>query len=232
MSDHHHHTNGGRIFWGLALVLIGALFLLDRLGMHDFGYYISRYWPVLIILTGLSILINSGFRRPLAGFIIIGVGVVFQLRELDILEYDIWHYVWPAVIILIGLSLLIRPRVRHWDGQAPSISQADLDVAGVFYGMKRRIDAPNFRGGRATAVFGGVDLDFTAAGLEGGKATLEATAIFGGIEIIVPRDWRVVVDGTPILGGIDEKQSTPTGDPKGTLYIKGTAIFGAVTVKN
>jgi predicted membrane protein len=231
MSDHH-HNNGGRIFWGLALVVIGALFLLDRLGMHDFGYSISRYWPVIIMLVGLSILISSGFRRPLAGVILIGIGVVFQLRELDILEYDVWHYIWPAVIILIGLSLLIRPRLRHWNGQAPAISQADLDVAGVFYGMKRRIEAANFRGGRATAVFGGVDLDFTAAGLEGGKATLEATAIFGGIEIIVPRDWRVVVDGTPILGGIDEKQAAFAGEPKGTLFVKATAIFGSVTIKN
>jgi len=231
MSDHH-HGNGGRIFCGLVLILVGGLFLLDRLGMHDFGYYMSRYWPVIIILVGLSILIGNGFRRPLAGFILIGVGVVFQLRELDILEYDIWHYVWPAIIILIGLSLLIRPRIRHADGQAPSISQADLDVAGVFYGMKRRIDAPNFRGGRASAVFGGVDLDFTNAGLEGGKATLEATAIFGGIDIIVPRDWRVTVDGTPILGGIDEKQISPAGEPKGTLFVKATAIFGAVTIKN
>jgi len=231
MSEHH-HRNGGRIFWGLVLILIGGLFLLDRLGMHDFGYYISRYWPVIIILVGLSTLISSGFRRPLTGFILIGVGVVFQLRELNILAYDIWHYVWPAIIILVGISMLFRPRFRHGDGQAPTISQADLDAAGVFCALKRRIDAPNFRGGRATAVFGGVDLDFRTAGLEGGKATLEATAIFGGIDIFVPRDWRVVVDGTPILGGIDEKQAPPAGEPKGTLFVKATAIFGQVSIKN
>jgi len=232
MSDHRHHYDGGRIFWGLILVLIGGLFLLDRFGMHDFGYYIGRYWPVIIMLVGVSILISSGFRRPLTGLIIVGVGIIFQLQEMDLLEHDVWQYVWPGIIILIGLSLLVRPRIRAVGTAAPAISEADLDVAGVFCSVKPRIDAANFRGGRATAVFGSVDLDFTPAGLEAGKATIEATAIFGSIDIRVPKDWKVVLNGTPILGGFEDKRAPLAGEPKATLFVKGASVFGSVRIKD
>ncbi len=52
----------GRIFWGLILVLVGVLFLFDQMGRLDFGEIVSRWWPAVFILIGLSILIGNRFR--------------------------------------------------------------------------------------------------------------------------------------------------------------------------
>ena len=109
MSERKYHSHQGRIFWGLILVVIGGLFLLDRLGGFDFGYLISTYWPVIIMILGLSILIGNRFRRPFGGLFIIALGGFFLLRQLDLLGDNAWDYVWPALIILVGLSLLLRP---------------------------------------------------------------------------------------------------------------------------
>ena len=43
---------GSKIFWGLVLILAGALILLENLGYlrHD----IIRFWPVLVIIWGIK----------------------------------------------------------------------------------------------------------------------------------------------------------------------------------
>jgi hypothetical protein len=59
----------------------------------------------------------------------------------------------------------------------------------------------------------------------------DPTAIFGGVEILVPRGWRVTTAGTPILGGIDKR---PRGRPwrAPELRIDALAIFGGADIKH
>lgn len=52
-------------------------------------------------------------------------------------------------------------------------------------------------------MFGGITLDLCGARLDPAGATITAT--FGGIDIIVPRGWRIAMKGTPIFGGIEVK---------------------------
>ena len=234
------HGHSGRIFAGLVLIVIGGLFLLDRLGEFDFGTMLSRYWPVIFFLIGISTLISNGFRRIGSALFFFLLGGVFLAMEFDLLGEDIWNYIWPAAIILVGLWLLVRPAFRlggsesaRGAGKIPGIKDSDVDIVAMFSGQKRRIEATAFRGGRATALFGGAELDLTGATLAEGKATLELTAIFGGVDLRVPRNWRVVVDAVPILGGVDDKRApVAEADVKATLYVKATAIFGGIDIKN
>jgi len=239
MSERHYRHHQGGIFWGLMLVVFGVLFLLDRLGGLDFGTLIGTYWPVIIIILGLSILVGNGFRRPFGGLFLMGIGGLFLLNSLGVLEYDVWQYAWPVLIIIVGLWILLRGVFhRPWSGTGeagkfPEIHESDIDVTCMLSGMKRRIDSQSFRGGKVTAIMGGLELDFRGAGLEGGKATLDATAIMGGVDVYVPREWRVVIDGTPILGGFEDKHHpAPDSEIKATLYLKGTAIMGGITIKD
>ena len=229
-------SHSGRVFSGLLLIVIGGLFLLDRLGEFDFGYMISRYWPVVFFLIGISILISNGFRRIGSALFFFLLGAFFLLTELDILHENVWNYVWPAAIILVGLWLLVRPAVRHLGSgtdKVPGIKDSDVDIVAMFSGHKRRVESPAFRGGRATALFGGATLDLTGATLAEGKATLELTAIFGGVDLVVPRSWRLVIEAVPILGGVDDKRApVAEADVKATLYVKATAIFGGISIKN
>ncbi|MGB7062167.1 MAG: DUF5668 domain-containing protein [Candidatus Zixiibacteriota bacterium] len=52
MSKSERQRRGGKVFWGLVLILAGALILLDNLGYlrHD----IIRFWPVLVIIWGIK----------------------------------------------------------------------------------------------------------------------------------------------------------------------------------
>ncbi len=223
----------GRFFWGFVLIVVGTLFLLDQLNVADAGHIIARYWPVILIVIGLWILVTHDFRNSLGGLVLVGVGAIFLLINLDIFHEDVWSYAWPLAIIVVGLWLILRPRFHPGSGKLPEVKSDDLDATNIFSGMKRTITSPKFRGGHATVIFGGMELDFTPAGLDDGQATIELTALFGSIEVFVPKEWRVIVDATPILGGVDDKhRSVPDSEIKATLHIKATAIFGGIEIKN
>jgi predicted membrane protein len=50
---------------GFIFIVLGFLLLLDNLEIADFGYMIGHYWPLLLIIWGLSIIMrNKGRSTP------------------------------------------------------------------------------------------------------------------------------------------------------------------------
>jgi predicted membrane protein len=65
------------------------------------------------------------------------------------------------------------------------------------------------------------------------NVVIEAKTVLGGIDIFVPNYVRVVVNCTPILGGVDNRTITPYGaDEKTiTIYLNATCVLGGIDVK-
>ncbi len=222
----------GRIFAGLLIILIGVLFLLGNLGKLDFWEMVFTYWPVILIFIGLWHLVVHESRNWGFGLILIAVGGFFLLGNLDVIKGRVWLYFWPLLIIAAGLWIIFRPRFRPSGEKVPEIKEKDLDVFTVLSGLKRRIESKEFKGGKASVLLGGIELDFSQASLAGNQATLELTAILGGIEIWVPREWEVVVDSSAFLGAVEDKhKSDPSTESKPTLFVKGTTILGGIDIK-
>lgn len=102
-------SNQGRIFWGIVLMVLGVLLLLDRLGRIDFGYIIGRYWPVIFVIIGISILIGSGSKNTGPALFFILFGGFFLLFRMRIFDSRVWHYIWPLAVIGAGAWLIISP---------------------------------------------------------------------------------------------------------------------------
>ncbi len=84
----------------------------------------------------------------------------------------------------------------------------------------------------ASAIMGGVHLDFRDAILPPGETVVSAFAFWGGVDVIVPPDVRVEVDGIALLGGfdLDDEGSDPPPDAP-ILRVDGVAIMGGVSVR-
>jgi predicted membrane protein len=224
--------NQGRIFWGLLLIVLGVVFLLDRMGRLDFGDLIGRYWPVIFILIGISILLSNNLRNIGSGMFFILFGTFFLLLRLRIFDQAVWRYLWPLAIIAVGLWILLKPALYRDKKKIPEMTGDDLAINQVFSSTSRKVESQNFRGGKADVVFGSAEIDLRAAKLAGGQATLVLSVVFGNIDVLVPRDWQIVVSGTPVLGSIkSHKAAVPDTAKTGTLYIQGSVVFGSIEVK-
>ena len=225
-----------RLLPGLLLVLIGTLILLDHMGIiavHD----LWRFWPVILIVVGLQRVLDSCNR--LTGVLLILVGGLFLLSNLGYLRLSAADF-WPIVLIAIGLALMWSrfqlPRMLTPSGGTAGGSDK-VNATAMFGGVERRITQQNFTGGTVQAIFGGVELDFRGADMEGEETPLYVEAVFGGIEIMVPERWTVIYEGQSIFGGYNDETRAPLPDvpgaaPRKRLILRGQALFGGITVKN
>lgn len=216
---------------GAVIVVVGVLLLVGTTGLYDVGA-LWRYVPSLFVLLGLWALYRSGFRNVTGPVVLILVAGTVQLLALDVITGDVVATWWPLLVVAFGLSMLFgRWRQRR---RAPAVATEDFDLVGIFGGTERRVSSSSFRGGSATAIFGGVDVDLRDAALSDPPAVITATALFGGVEIRAPEAWVVEVDAIPIFGGVeDERPRRPRDAGSGDrpdLVVTGFVAFGAITV--
>lgn len=83
----------------------------------------------------------------------------------------------------------------------------------------------------ALTIMGGGEIDLREARFAERETTIHATAIMGGIAIVVPEDADVRVNGIGLMGAF-EHGATGVGKPGApTININGLAFWGAVDVK-
>lgn len=231
----------GRIVAGLIIILVGIGLLLDARGTIDFGDTFSTYWPLILVAIGVGLMASRPHSMG-GGVVLLVLGCVFLARNLDYLPNNWFSYVWPVLLILVGILLLVprahRSRAHRMDGPAPPPPNvADIDavhMSAFFGGSDEIVRSQAFKGGKIDVVFAGAKLDLTGAKLAMTGGRLDVSAVFGGIEIIVPRDWNVVVNARPVLGGVENKTVPvpPTGSPGPVLEVNATAAFGGVKIRN
>jgi len=236
------HSGLSGIVIGALIVAIGLVILLDNLRIVRV-YDIWRFWPVILIGFGISKVLES--RRPggqVWGGLMVLIGVAFLLDNLHILifDFDVSELIWPLAVIGFGVFMLLRAmdRRRTLEGVPTAASTTTDGVLGswaIFSSVKRKVDSQDFKGCEATAVFGEVKIDLRKAGIAGDQAVIDVNALFGGVDIRVPENWRVEMKGAGIFGAFEDKTLPPRVDPgvkTPQLIITGTAVFGAAKVDN
>jgi predicted membrane protein len=209
---------------GLIIILLGIGFLLEQLNIGWAGNFINIWWPVVVIAVGLHAWQKN--RHAWFGPMIITlVGIILLLDQLKVFEKSAWEYFWPVIIILIGGRVLFGRK----QGDHVKAERGDANASAVFSGVERVVTG-RFTGGDVTAWFGGVKLDLRNAQFEG-DATLNVFAAFGGVDVLLPKNVRVVTNVSPLFGGAEDK-TQPEQNATKTLTITGTALFGGVGVKN
>lgn len=159
-------------------------------------------------------------------------GIIIVIFGLNILfDFPFFEVLFALLIIWLGYKMIIRSRKDFDSVGEKNMSEDFLNKVLVFSGLKTKFSSKNFQGGELVTVFGGIEIDATNSLSKEKEIDLDMTAVFGGITIKVPKDWKVKCEGIAMFGGYDNKTENPS-KPSLIVHIKGAAIFGGVEIIN
>ena len=220
-----------RLVVGLAVMALGALLTLDNLGLFDF-HGLWRYWPIVLLLIGVSKFIQGA--DVFGALIWIGFGAALIASNFGLFRL---RQIWPLVLVVVGARLVFGAVARRLGGPAavegtpswttprpstPSPSWAASCAAPTPRPSAAAPRRPSWAAARSTS---------RRRGSQGSEAVFDCFAMWGGIEIRVPEDWAVENRGVAFMGAFEDKTRRPS-EPKGRLVLTGLAIMGGVEVKN
>lgn len=231
------HNPSNRVIIGVIMVLAGLFLVIRNTGFFpDFIDNVVFSWPMLLVTIGL--VMTLGATEKTAGIIVMAVGGFFMIPLIFRETFHMYNMFWPSIFIIVGIIFIVSRR-GSWShsitGQKGISGDDFVDYVSVFSGGERQIVSKNFRGGKITAVFGGLELDLTRAELAPGVSELEIACVFGGATLIVPDDWHVTIEVTPVLGGFSDSRKLRPGrtvDPAKHLVIRGAVVFGGGEIKS
>ncbi|MCL6524939.1 MAG: cell wall-active antibiotics response protein [Thermoflavifilum sp.] len=234
--------------WGGLIIFLTGLFLLLQQLHLPIPYWVVS-WPMYLLIIGLLLLLISRYNSKI-GIIFMLVGALFLVRDIWGLPTSFTPYIWPVLIMVIGLMLIFRPKKHgarcayrrswHMVGEADQSELSStvsndgwVETTAVFCGTRRKVISKNFKGGEVISVFGGVEMDFTQADVQG-KAVLDVSVVFGGMRLFVPACWDVQVNITNVMGGVDDRRELMgiAPDPNKILSLTGAVVMGGVEIRS
>lgn len=84
----------------------------------------------------------------------------------------------------------------------------------------------------AVAVMGGADVDLRQAEFDGDRLTINAMALMGGIDIIVPEGVEVTMSGVAFMGGRSCKINGTVTPGAPHVHVNGYAFMGGIDVRH
>jgi predicted membrane protein len=219
-----------RLIVGLAILVLGALWTLDNLNLLESEDF-TDWWPVVLIAIGLVKFLGRRTNR-VGPVLLMIVGALLLTSSLGYIHFDLGDLI-PLAFAAWGAKLVWDALSRRSVATA-GVEQGDATVHAfaMMAGVRWHSASPTFRGGDASAIMGGVEIDLRNAQLAAGEeVVIDALALMGGVEIVVPSGWRIVANVLPIMGAFED--NTVNGSDSGpALIVRGTAVMGSIEVKN
>ncbi|MCL2097210.1 MAG: cell wall-active antibiotics response protein [Bacteroidales bacterium] len=216
--------NSSNVLIGMLIITAGILLLLFKAEVLPSACKpVIFSWPMILICIGLVSLCSRDNRD--FGLLLMLIGGFFLLPKLNIEGFSfINENRWAIILIIIGViivykALFEKKQYFYWKLQSNKDYQhnyskfkSNSNEPGylyreyVFGGSKESVTTKNFKGGKISCVFGGIELDLSEAELAEGVSHLELHTVFGGIIICVPVDWNIEIQHHDVLGHVEDKR--------------------------
>ncbi|CUH93636.1 LiaF transmembrane domain-containing protein [Herbinix luporum] len=224
------------LIWGIIFIVVGVGIAGDAMQLWDFTLFFPGWWTLFIIIPCLLSLIQNGFNIGAITGLIIGA-MLFASRYVSF-NINYWRLIVPIILISIGLKIIFQEVFKktirfdntvHVEGQENFHNINRKEYNAIFASNNIKID-DQFMGTSLNAIFGGIALDLRDAIITC-DVEISATAIFGGIDIYLPKGVQVKINNIPVFGGVSNK-AVYNGEPSDyTIYINSTTMFGGIDIR-
>lgn len=225
------------VLWGIFFIIVGIGIGGEIFDLWNFSLFFRGWWTLFIIIPCFIGMIQNGIGSgSTIGFII---GIMLFLSHY--LGRDIVKLILPTIFVFIGIKLIFRDlfkrRPTNYGGHIPMGEDQQShsyrnegEYSAIFASNHINVKDQPFVGTNLNAVFGGIVLDLRDAAIDN-DVEISATAIFGGIDIFVPRGIHVKVNNVPIFGGVSNKADKYADPAAPTIYVNSTCMFGGIDIK-
>ena len=212
--------NKRNLFWGIVLIVVGILFLGRNMNWWNFSIFFEGWWTLFLIVPSIISLVRKESMGT--SFLILVLGVLMLLASQNVIEWStIWKVFLPIIIMVVGLLIIFGNR----KAKEKRVRANAKEYVAIFSGVDEVINKIE-NDFKMTAVFGGIELDMRDVTLDS-DLVIDCFTLFGGIDIRLPKDVKVEVNGLPIFGGVENKYRN-NHEAKVTVYINHTTICGGV----
>ncbi len=221
------------VLWGIVLIILGLIVGGNTLGITNINIFFDGWWTLFIIVPCFIGLFKDSDKTGSLIGLLIGIGLLLGCQ--DIVRFDlIWKLALPIILVIIGLSMIFKDtfgeKINDEIRKLNENRSDDNSYCATFGGQNVSFDEEKFNGADLNAIFGGIKFDLRNAIIDE-DVVINASAIFGGIEIYVPENVKIKVKSVPVFGGVNNKAHTKTDEKSHIIYINGTAVFGGIEIK-
>lgn len=228
------------------LIGIGVFFLVLRL----FSVYLNAaiVWPVILIAIGFTLIINQTKRSRKKRFLQnpSSNNPSWDKRVVDDESTSINDHDATQNEVIneeenenTESSETEEPESNFTEKNTENQSNFNsnlrddyVDSSSIFGSNKINVVSRNFKGGNILNIFAGTEINFMHADIKD-SVSLEVIQLFGGCTIIAPAHWVIQSEMGSFFGGIEDKRFTNSmPDHQKVLYIRGTSLFGGITIKS
>lgn len=189
-------------FFSLGCALFGTYFLLDKLDAAPFRLGKELILPALLVLFGLSLLVDALKKPKKSNFTVSHKG-----------KHIYTH----------GEGNGKLKSHCHMDGE-------HFDCSCSFGEAHRLITLPRLSSGEASCSFGELTVNLTGCGKIVDRCRLEASCSFGELNILVPSNCRVEPDARTAFACVDfDGHAAPDADT--VILLNCSAHFGQICIR-
>jgi hypothetical protein len=172
---------------GVTIMAVGLVLLLDRFGLTA-AWDLLKFWPVVLVLFGASVAVQSLRRRdpaaPPPPRNVVSPGFVL----------------FVLVIAFLGSNFISRAEPR-------GDSAEEINLIGIMGSTRRTSMSSDFGGATLGGVMGRSTLDLRQATIPPGEeAVVNVVALMGKVVLLVPEHWTVDTTALPIMGAVNDRR--------------------------
>ncbi|MDR3706357.1 MAG: LiaF-related protein [Paludibacteraceae bacterium] len=217
----------------IILISLGVFFIIPEIGKVPNNFigtvspdFVHIYWPVLLIVAGVLMLIRWIFPHK---------------RRYKIFEGEFSDRAKYYQGEFSDRAKYYHPR-RHYHsnrrcGENRKYGESGfIDKNSMFESGEHIVLDPEFKGGTVNTAFGETKLDLRKTNLAEERTEIEINVAFGSVTIFVPEDWNVQLNVNSMFGAFQDKRLVKNSDTNTNsskiLVIYGSILFGGGELRN
>jgi len=159
---------------------------------------------------------SRGGGRMNWGIIVLALGVLFLLHNLDVIDFG--HVIrdfWPLILVAIGLRMILFPGKSVDEPAAPSRVDAGSPSPGAASSSSQQITeskfigdtnvkmtSEDFRGGSISCFIGDENVDLSEVTIQSGERAVYISGFIGDVKVSAPKKMPFMITANTTVGSI------------------------------